>query len=391
MLSPVRPLRVVVAGTAFGRFYVDAVESAPSSFELAGILAAGSDFSRRYAQEHGVPLHTEPSDLPSDVDIVCVAVRSTVLGGPGTELVAELLNRGYHVLQEHPVAPADIAAATRLARRASVAYAVHTLYPALRPVRQFLAATTALRERQPLRFIDAATNSQVAYPLVDILARTAGTLAPWGFAQPDQPTQRLLALSHTPHPFRALHAVIGGTPVTLRVQNQVHADDPDNHSHLIHRIAVGTDAGVLTLADTHGPVLWNPRKHAPRDTTGRLRIAGKGTERLAETSTSVLGDESPRSYHEVFGSLWPEAIRHALFNLRADIEDPRRRVTSAQWALGISQAWHGLSKSVGLPDLISPPTPPTIPLHVLEDAARRVDAPDTAPTAPPRNSMPRNG
>lgn len=223
---------------------------------------------------------------------------------------------------------------------------MNTLYPNIRAVCQFLAAAEYIRGRQPLSFIDAACNSQVAYPLLDILGRAAGNLRPWSFQ-----------VSHVPHetasptaaaqPFRSLVATVGGIPVTLRVQNQVHPDDPDNHSFLLHRISLGCDAGVLTLADTHGPVLWSPRLHSPRDQTGRLMMSGPGTERLAVSSTSVLGDRHVRTYHQMFAQTWPEAVVVALHELCRDIDDPARRHHSGQWALNVSMAWRALDRTDG--------------------------------------------
>jgi thiazolinyl imide reductase len=353
--------KVVVAGTAFGRIYLDAVRSDPESFELAGILASGSAYSAECARRYGVPLYTTPDEVP-DVDIVCVVVRSGALGGDGSELAQTFLRRGIPVLQEHPVHAEEIADCLRAARAGGTAYSVNTLYPRLRPVRRFLAAARALRERQKIAFIDAACNSQVAYPLLDVLGRITGGLRPWAFGAV-QPFP--FAEFAAPQPFQALHAVVGGIPVTLRVQNQVDPDDPDNHSFLLHRISLGAEGGVLTLADTHGPVLWNPRLHAGRDETGRLVMAGPGTERLGVTTTVPLGDEEPGTYHDVFADLWPDAVAESLRELCRDVDEPSRRAAAGQWALGVSTAWRDLTAAVGLPELIAPGVPAELPLTAL--------------------------
>ncbi|GAA2069004.1 hypothetical protein GCM10009801_17980 [Streptomyces albiaxialis] len=362
-----RPLRVVVAGTAFGRVYLDAVRASRGAFVLTGILARGGEFSRETAAREGVPLFTDPARVPGDTDIACVVVRSGATGGPGSELAGALLRRGIHVLQEHPVHAEEIAANLRAAREGEAAYAVNTLYPDIGPVRAFLAAAEVLRARQPLRFLDAACNSQVAYPLIDILGRAAGTLRPWAYGPPGETPDQPTGPGGGEGPFRSLHAVVGGVPVTLRVQNEVHPDDPDNHSHLLHRIALGCDGGVLTLADTHGPVLWNPRLHAPRDATGRLVTAGPGTERLAVPATSVLYGASS-TYHDVFATLWPEAVLAALHRLRGDIADRARRATAGQWALSVSRSWADLTARLGMPALIGPPEPEPVPWSALTDA-----------------------
>ncbi|AGP40735.1 thiazolinyl imide reductase [Sorangium cellulosum] len=360
--------RVVVAGTAFGRIYLDAVASAQGSFTLAGLLARGSDFSRECAERCGAPLYTKVEDIPGDIDIACVVVRSGATGGPGSDIAKALLERGIHVLQEHPVHATEITACMKAAKRGGAAYAVNTLYPNVRPIRQFLAAAEYLRKRQRIQFIDAACNSQVAYPLLDVLGRAAGDLRPWAFSECAPRGDRSSPAAG--QPFQSLTATIGGVPVTLRVQNQVHPEDPDNHSLLMHRISLGCDAGVLTLADTHGPVLWNPRLHSPRDATGRLIMSGPGTDRLAVKSTSILGDQDTRSYHDVFARTWPEAVVVALHDLCGDIADPARRVRSGQWALGVSLAWRDLTERIGMPELIRPEAPEPLAVDELRAAAR---------------------
>jgi thiazolinyl imide reductase len=356
----------VVAGTAFGRIYLDAIGRAADSFALAGILARGSDFSARLAARYGVPLYTDP-DEAGDVDIACVVVRSGTIGGPGSDLARSFLRRGVHVMQEHPVHPDELAQNLRAAREGDAAYTVHTLYPDLAPVRSFLAAAAVLRQENGVAFLDAACNSQVAYPLLDVLGRAAGSLRPWAFGAVRPVDPAVAEACADAQPFQVLHAAVGGIPLTLRVQNQVHPEDPDNHSHLLHRITVGGDAGVLTLADTHGPVLWNPRLHSPRDETGRLLFAGAGTERLTVPSTSALGPE-PGTLHEVFSVLWPDAVARALERFAADIRDPRRRVHSGQWALAVSRAWSDLTAVLGVPELIRPGEPPVLPPDAFEEA-----------------------
>ncbi|WP_437982002.1 Gfo/Idh/MocA family oxidoreductase [Sorangium sp. So ce117] len=360
--------RVVVAGTAFGRIYLDAVASAQESFTLAGVLGRGSEFSRKCAERYGAPLYTRVEDIPGDIDIVCVVVRSGATGGPGSDLARTLLERGIHVLQEHPVHAAEITACLKAAKRGGAAYAVNTLYPNVRPIRQFLAAAEYIRKRQRIQFIDAACNSQVAYPLLDVIGRAAGDLRPWSFSECAPRGGRPSPAEG--QPFQSLSATLGGVPVTLRVQNQVHPEDPDNHSLLMHRISLGCDAGVLTLADTHGPVLWNPRMHSPRDPTGRLIMSGPGTDRLAVESTLILGDQHTRSYHDVFARTWPDAVVVALHDLCGDIADPPRRIRSGQWALGVSLAWRDLTERIGMPELIRPETPEPLPVDELRAAAR---------------------
>lgn len=71
---------------------------------MGGILARGSDNAVACAQGYNVPLYTDINQLPHNgINVACVVVRSTVVGGQGTKLANDLLMRGIHVIQEHPV------------------------------------------------------------------------------------------------------------------------------------------------------------------------------------------------------------------------------------------------------------------------------------------------
>lgn len=363
--------RVIVAGTAFGRIYLQALARASVDYELVGILSRGNAYSQACADHYGVPLYETVEQVPDTVDIACVVVRSGATGGAGSELAQQLLRRGIHVLQEHPVHHREIGACMQAARQGKAAYAVNTLYPNILAIRRFLAVATYLREQQGLAYIEAACNSQVAYPLLDILGRLAGGLRPWTF------TEQVAGA----HPFTRLGASFNGVPISLRVQNQVHPQDPDNHSFLLHRLEVGCEAGVLSLCDTHGPVLWNPRLHAPRDRTDRLIMAGAGSERLAGPTMVVLDPHIPASYHQVFNQVWPDAVRVALDDLCGDIDDPARRLRSGMWATEVSMAWREMNGLIGMPELIEPPIPRALPLaelHACADAVQPPGGDDTA-------------
>lgn len=368
--------KVVVCGTAFGRVYLQAVHEDPD-VELAGVVSRGSATSRKYAQSYGVPHYRGVDELPDDIDIACVAVRAGAAGGDGAKLSQSLMRRGIHVLQEHLLHPDELTDCVRTAREHDVRYRLNAFYPHLRPVELFLRAAAVLRERQRPLHVDAAAGSQVVYSLLDIIGRAVGRLRPWAVGDPAPVAPELAALADPPMPYTHLTAVIGGVPVSLRVQNQIHPADPDNHALLLHRLAIAFDGGVLSLADTHGPVLWSPRLHTDRDATGRLVMAGPGTERLEVPSTEVLEPMAAPTFRTVFDKLWPGSVRVALGELRADIADPRRSVAAGQWAMTVAALWQRLTTVLGRPELIRPPAPAPVPLPELL-AIRRPGTGDAA-------------
>lgn len=96
-------LKVLICGSTFAQFYMLALEMSSDIFEFCGILAEGSARSVKCAEKYNIPFYSDIDELPQDIDIACVVVRSGVLGGNGTELSCRLLERGINVIQEQPL------------------------------------------------------------------------------------------------------------------------------------------------------------------------------------------------------------------------------------------------------------------------------------------------
>ncbi|MEU6408084.1 bifunctional Gfo/Idh/MocA family oxidoreductase/class I SAM-dependent methyltransferase [Microbispora sp. NPDC046933] len=359
-----RALRAVVCGTNFGRFYAEAVLRHPG-YVLAGIVSRGSAASRDHARRLGVPHYTHVDELPDDVDVACVVVGSSISGGAGTEMAMSLIGRGIHVLQEHPVHLAEMTACLKLARRYGVQYRVNTHYPHVEPVRAFTEAARRLAGRQRPLFVDAATPVHLMQPMTDILGRALGSLRPWGFADPPVVPDRL-----GPQPFRTVQGTLGGVPVTLRVHHQMDPADRDNHALHWHRVSIGTEGGVLTLADTHGPLLWSPRLHVARDADHRFVLDAPDAGHLDLTTTSVIGHTG--TFRDVFAQLWPQAIGRALDGFRDAVAEGRDALGAAQYDLAVCRIWSDLAARLGPPDVVRPPAPRPLPAGEL--------FPDTPPS-----------
>lgn len=374
-MTAAAPFRVLVCGTNFGRFYAEAVQRRPG-YILAGILSRGSAASRAYAESAGVPFFTDAGQLPADIDAACVAVSSSISGGEGTELAKALMDRGIHVLQEHPVHLAELTDCLRHARRRGVQYRVNTHYPYVAPIRSFIEAARRLTSLQKPLFVDAATPVHLMHPMVDILGQALGTLRPWRFADPAP-----LPADIGPQPFRTLQGMIGGVPATLRVHHQLDPSDRDNHALHWHRLSLGTEGGVLSLADTHGPVLWSPRLHITRDDDRRFLLDGPGTGSLGLGTTAVVG--STGTFRNVFTDLWPEAIGSALDGLRDAAVRGGDALRAGQYDLAVCRIWSDLAARLGPPEIVRPRAPRPL------SAGDLFPAPAPAP-APQRNSSPGN-
>lgn len=306
--------RVLVCGTKFGRIYLAAVSDPTVPFELAGILAAGSERSRRCARYYQVPLLTDPDQVPDGIDIACVVVGAGINAGPGAILAQRLMARGIHVLQEHPLDQCELADCLRTAHRHGVHYAINTHYPHVLPVRHFIERAQSLLRRQEPLYVDATCAFQVTYTLFDILSRIFDRLRPWGFA----PVSTAAELWRSP-PYRCVEGMVAGVPLTLRVQQEMDVREPDNYAHLFHRITLGTEGGHLTLVNTHGPMVWSPRPHLPAEAGDVVRYDEMTAEHLGHPSAQVLGPACGSTYREVLADLWPAAVRRALAEFAAGI------------------------------------------------------------------------
>lgn len=353
MTQPVaQTLKAIVCGTGFGRFYLRALAQHPR-IQLAGILSTGSEASQRCAREMNIAHYSAVADVPDDIDVACVVVRAGVSGGCGADVARALLCRGIHVLQEHPLHPEELAACLRVAHQHQVRYDVNGFYPHVVPIAAFLRAAALLRQQQPVCYLDGMCGVQVLYPWLDIVGRALGRLRPLRLA---------LMTPAQVGPYTCLSGTVGDVPVTLRVQNQIHPGDADNHALLLHRVTLTAQSGVLALADTHGPALWSPRLHTHRDATQRLVLDGPGTERLGAASSTPLAGSEPGSFRTVFDRLWPQAIQRALDAFLASIGDAALAQRQSQWTLALTAEWHRLSTLLGPPHLFTPPEPPALPL-----------------------------
>lgn len=357
-----RRLTAVVCGSGFGRSHLAALDAMPGLFEAVGLLARGSDRSLALAKRAGLPLFISVDDLPPGVDVACVAVQSAALGGAGTEIARCLLGRGIHVLQEKPVHPDEIAGTWRLARRAGLIYQVHDVHPTLPVARRFIAAAGVLLARRRAVYIDAACSVQAAFSLLHVLGEAFGSLRTWRF---DPPTPR------PGGPFTTLSGVLCSVPLTLRVQNQFDPTDPDNHQHLSHRITIGTDGGGLTMVDTHGPVVWNPRWHVPATVRGGADLSAAAE--LALRGSTVLGRVESPTHAETIEWLWPAATASRLADLHGAVLREPTRPDRTQFVLTVATAWRDLVERLGPPQVRQPPEPQPMAADELLAAALAVE------------------
>ncbi|NUT35311.1 MAG: Gfo/Idh/MocA family oxidoreductase [Hamadaea sp.] len=337
-------MRIVVCGTDFGRIYLSAL-TATLGFELAGIVARGGERSHRCAKEYGVPLYTSVAEVPDDVRAACVVVGARINGGPGGVLARELMARGIHVLQEHPLGEDELAECVRDARRHGVVHHVNSHYVHLPAVAAFVDAARRLRAQGEVIGVEAQTSFLVLYPLLDILATALGRLRPFDVGDAGGPAL-----------FRVVTGVVGGVPLALRVQNQLHPGDRDNGAHLLHRISLYTPGGHLHLADAAGPVTWHSRLHRPADYATSVTV-GQSADPDLDLPLGRAVHPAAASHREVVGTLWPAAVRTALRHFRDAVLEGVDPMPHAQYHLALARATKRITDRLGPPELVTGTAP----------------------------------
>lgn len=336
-----KKIKTIVAGTTFGQFYLQALQYMSDRFELCGILASGSSRSQRLAKEYQVPLYKSVDELPEDIELACVIIRASALGGKGTDLSLALMNRGINVIQEQPLHHKELSECFKTAKKNGVFFHVGDLYVNLPAVRQFTAAAKELMKKQQILYIEASCSTQVSYPLVDILNHIFPTMRPFKIKKTDNESG----------PFHILTAEIAKIPAIFLIHNEMNPDDPDNFMHLLQRVTIGTTGGRLCLYDSHGPVVWHNRLHVPTSLYKEDVISKKLPENLELNSRYQLGDVPEIPYSQIIGTEWPKAIARDLDIYRQLKEGEQKRAVLSSRELIASEIWHSITNELGYASL----------------------------------------
>lgn len=304
--------RVLVVGAKFGEVYLNAFMQPRSGLELAGLLARGSRRAQQLAHDFGIPLYTSLEQVPDDIDIACVVVRSTVAQGEGSQVAAAFLNRGVHVVQEHPLHPDDIARLQTLAEERGLLYWVNSFYPHVPAGRCWIDRATRIRHLLDGELPCSAhltTSRQLLYSTLDLLLQACGV-------SPDGEI-RVQLLDGADARFVPVSLMLSrGCRAVLRLQAYLDSSDPDMYSLVMHQASLLWPSGYLTLEASYGPVLWtglfHDAQHDSRDRT-MYRYAHEEVA-YARPTSMVLHDASP-NWQDAFEIDGAAGIAHVLHGL----------------------------------------------------------------------------
>lgn len=351
--------RVLLCGTNFGKFYISALLEKGHCFDLVGILAKGSDRSLNFAGELGVPFYKTVEELPEDIDIACVVLKSTLLGGQGTSLAMKLMKKGINVIQEHPVHHSDISACMKIAKENKVNYHVNSHFVNVKPISIFIDYVSRTNKKEEPVFIDLT--SSLIYSSIDIIGRCLGGLDEFHFFQNCELPENVSEISNKKFlPYKSIQGVIKGIPVYIKIQNYFDPDDLDNNYLIMHRISIGSESGNTTLLSSHGPVIWSEGYPVPdrdciieeKDEQSFLDGHQKKYEKYTHPTSVIFSEREGPSYSNITYGYWPEAIIKALYVMKEQMESSiEDKWQSECYLKSLSLIWVEIMKIAGKPAL----------------------------------------
>ncbi len=337
-----KKIRALVCGTTFGIFYLEALSRMKDRFEIAGILSNGSERSRKVARNYHTKLYTDITTVPEDIDLACVVIRTRALGGKGTEIATYFLEQGINVIQEQPIHPKDLEVCYRAAMQSGAYFQTGDVYPHLKEVQTFILSAEKLNEIHgvPL-YINLSCAPQVSYPAMDILMQALPDIRLWEFSQ-----------NIKNGPFQVLNGTLNWIPISLEIHNEVFPKDPDNNMHLLHNIVFVYESGRLTLQDTFGPAIWNPRLEIPTELYNKGRLSGDVPDFMHENTAQILGGYQNVTFKNIITDIWPEAVGKDLLQTADGIGDKKKFRIKAQRELICSRQWNEMTKALGYAEIM---------------------------------------
>lgn len=184
----------------------------------------------------------------------------------------------------------------------------------------------------------------VLYDGIDILGCALGGLSTWKLGNVAESYTTSMAGGGN----RVISGIIGMVPVTFIVNTNVDRNDIDHPLYLYHRIELTFSTGRLCLVNTHGPVIWLPFLHMPRDEYGTLSINVE--EEVNIPSGVTIGNVMLPSVKETFEQIWPDAVKKALEILFK--QNRTEKMSMAQYQIYVSKLWSEICQKVGYMNIV---------------------------------------
>ena len=336
-------IKVLVCGTRFGQFYLEALKRS-NEHELVGILANGSQHSQLCAEKYNTTLYTDISNIPLEIDLACVVVKSSIMGGKGTDIAIKLLEKRINVILEQPVHYNDLVVCYKLAKKKGIFFGVGNLYMQLPSVKKFIGICNEIIKIQKPVFLNVDLSTQVSFPLAHILIR----------AFPEARTWKVEKIINDDIPFQILTMKIGGISTTIRAWNRMDLQVSDNHLYLMHQITLGVAGGRVVLTDTNGAVVWYPKLSIPPYEFIPSDLKKYKTSAMSELSAYEMGDTECSSNEKLMTDIWPTAVLDDIERVSMLISGKSAQMNMAGWGqeeILSAKLWQDITAALGYPKI----------------------------------------
>lgn len=250
-------MRILVCGTNYGATYIRALALQPAHAQprltLAGILSTGSERSKAYAQAANAPHYCQVEEIAEGtIDIACVAISGEV----GQQIALALLDKGIHVICEHPVDAEFVQQAQTKAQQKNRLFFVNAHFGDLAAPQAFINGFQAASQQGQCLHSDLAVNLRTLYSGLDLIGRAMGTVN--GLSASLLKPQNSAPAPSEPAYFANVLLHAQGVNISLVCQNFSSAHDDGSATFVNHRFSSTFTHGSLHLNETIGPVTWIP-------------------------------------------------------------------------------------------------------------------------------------
>lgn len=331
-------MKVLIVGSRFGEVYLNAFFEHQEGLTLAGILSTGSVSSQHLAHDFAVPLYTDIEQVPADIDIVCIIVRSTVVGGAGTHLAKHFLQRGCHVIQEHPVHPDDISALQHLALQQGVHYWVNSFYPYTAAGQCWIQNVRLLREqllqRSPVLY-HMYTSRQLLYSSLALFLLSTRAI-----------DIHVSVLPSADQNFNMVLLKWQSETAIIFLQSTLDQQQPDLHSFIMHKQIIVWPDGTLCLESSYGAITWQPTFYFEHNNEKSLSQRRDEID-INEPISQVL-ITAPQNWRDTFEQEGVQGIIYVLQSLRSVIAGEKIPVDlQPEHQLKVAELWQRILQAVG--------------------------------------------
>lgn len=315
-----------VVGATFGAHYARALQGQG----LRAIIGRGGEKGRYLAQLLACDYFSNIDQALTSSRPACavIAVRSSIVGGEGDDIVCRLLQANIPVLQELPVHPHEMVKSLRLAQQQGIPFHVTPFYDQVPAVRRFLRAARRLAVESSLRSVEMRVSVQTLHCALFVLSEVLGAPS--------------VAITVTPMAGVAKVLISGswkGIAVDIVLMNRFDAASPDDNSQPLMQIVLLSDDGELMLHSPFGPVIWERRFQQS------LSLAVSRSESDDEALLLVSPQQTAHGIEHLFRDM-DSAIRTTLARFMASDNNDSTRL---QRQLAVLQLWQMICTRAGHP------------------------------------------